>query len=146
MRFEDLSPRHRQLVRLAARGYTTKELAAALGTTQGAVCTMLSHLYRKLGIGGQAGLVAWLFQHAHDLPDIPTAPLPGCTRRQAAIARMVALGYRDKEIAAELGWSLTTIRREVMTMRHARGLRNRTELARWVWETITAQRSLAQAA
>lgn len=145
MRLAGLAPRDRRVVLLAAQGKTTQEIADEIGMTQNNVCTTLSRLYRALGVLGQAGLVPWVLRQFYDLPAEPTHDLPGCTPRQREVVRRVALGYRDKEIAADLGLGLTTVRREVMALLRARGRRNRVELARWAWDVTLAQAAARQA-
>jgi DNA-binding CsgD family transcriptional regulator len=56
-----LTPRQRELLRLAALGRTDKEIASALGVSYHTVRTHLERLYRAHGATNRTALVAlWL--------------------------------------------------------------------------------------
>ncbi|HEV8669566.1 MAG TPA: alpha/beta fold hydrolase [Candidatus Limnocylindria bacterium] len=55
---EDLSPRERDILRLAAEGRTNDQIAAALTLSVRTVERHLSNIYAKLGLGGRAARAA----------------------------------------------------------------------------------------
>ena len=55
----DLSPRELQVLKLVARGFSTKEIAAELNITFRTVETHREHIMRKLGIHNVAGLTRY---------------------------------------------------------------------------------------
>ena len=57
---------------------------------------------------------------------------PQLTPQQLKVARAVARGLSDKEIAAELGLSPRTIESHILTIRNRLGLKNRVEVAMWM--------------
>jgi len=54
------------------------------------------------------------------------------TAQQLRVARLVALEYSDKEIAAELGIALQTAKRHVSDIRLRLNVRTRAGIAAWV--------------
>jgi DNA-binding NarL/FixJ family response regulator len=56
------------------------------------------------------------------------------TPREVEIARAVAHGRANAEIAAELGISLATVKTHLAAVQRKIGARNRTETAIWAWE------------
>jgi DNA-binding NarL/FixJ family response regulator len=56
------------------------------------------------------------------------------SRRELEIARGVASGQTNQEIAAELFISLSTVKTHVTRIQHKLGVRNRVEIAAWSWE------------
>ncbi|MEW2548268.1 response regulator transcription factor [Streptomyces sp. NPDC047002] len=64
----------------------------------------------------------------------PAGP-PDLPEREAAVVRAVARGLTNAEIADALGLSLSSVKAVLTEARSRRGLRNRTELAIWAWES-----------
>jgi DNA-binding NarL/FixJ family response regulator len=61
----------------------------------------------------------------------PAEPL---SERETEVARAIARGRRNKEIAAELFISLSTVKSHVSGIQAKLGMRNRVEIAAWAWE------------
>jgi len=59
-------------------------------------------------------------------------PLSG---REAEVARTIARGRTNQEIAAELVISLSTVKTHVAAIQAKLGVRNRVEIAAWAWES-----------
>lgn len=59
----------------------------------------------------------------------PQAPAPQLTPRQEDVLRLLARGLANKEIAAELGMSASTVRVHVTAVLKALGVENRTQAA-----------------
>lgn len=53
-----LSPREREVAQLVVRGRRNREIAEAIGVTEGTIKIYLHHIYRKLGIGSRTELSA----------------------------------------------------------------------------------------
>ena len=68
------------------------------------------------------------------------APRAELTERELDVARLVAAGLRNREIAARLSLSVRTAESHVGRIRLKLGFRSRTEIARWV-----AQRDVLEA-
>jgi DNA-binding NarL/FixJ family response regulator len=62
----------------------------------------------------------------------PAAPLSG---REIEVARFIARGRTNTEIAAELFISLSTVKSHLASIQGKLGVRNRVEIAAWAWET-----------
>lgn len=62
------------------------------------------------------------------------ARAPRLTPREIEIARLVAQGKRNREIAAELMLTVTTVETHLKHIFAKLHLRSRTELARWALE------------
>lgn len=61
------------------------------------------------------------------------------TERETEVVRALARGRTNREIAAELFISLSTVKGHLSTVQTKLGLRNRVEIAAWAWENrITA--------
>lgn len=58
-RYETLTAREREVLHLAAEGYTNAEIAARLGISQRTAETHRAHLMRKLGLHTQADLIRY---------------------------------------------------------------------------------------
>jgi DNA-binding NarL/FixJ family response regulator len=69
-------------------------------------------------------------------PPRPAAPrsLSQLSDRELQIARSVARGRTNAEIAAELFISLSTVKTHITRIQDKLGIRNRVELAAWSWE------------
>jgi DNA-binding NarL/FixJ family response regulator len=63
-----LSPREREIMVLAVRGFANKTIAQQLSVTEGTVKLHLHHIYQKLGINSRYALAAL----AKDLPALAT--------------------------------------------------------------------------
>ncbi|WP_433178751.1 response regulator [Actinoallomurus sp. CA-150999] len=56
------------------------------------------------------------------------------SERELDIARNIAKGRTNQEIAAELFISLSTVKTHITRIQHKLGVRNRVEIAAWCWE------------
>lgn len=56
------------------------------------------------------------------------------SERELGIARSIARGATNREIAAELFISLSTVKTHITRIQHKLGVRNRVEIAAWAWE------------
>jgi DNA-binding NarL/FixJ family response regulator len=59
-------------------------------------------------------------------------PLSG---REIEVAKTIARGRTNQEIAAELVISLSTVKTHVAAIQAKLGVRNRVEIAAWAWES-----------
>ncbi|GAA3385656.1 response regulator transcription factor [Cryptosporangium minutisporangium] len=76
-----------------------------------------------------------LLRHLNDVGPA-RAPLPRpLTDRELEVVRAVAHGRTNREIAAELFISLSTVKSHVSGIQTKLGLRNRVEVAAWAWES-----------
>ncbi|NUT50408.1 MAG: response regulator transcription factor [Saccharothrix sp.] len=70
------------------------------------------------------------------LADVHPTPTPGrpLSDREAEVARAIARGRTNQEIAAELFISLSTVKTHVAGIQAKLGARNRVQIAAWAWE------------
>lgn len=66
-------------------------------------------------------------------PDTGQPGIP-LSERELQIARTVALGRTNQEIAAELFISLSTVKTHIIRIQDKLGVRNRVEIAAWSWQ------------
>jgi DNA-binding CsgD family transcriptional regulator len=57
-----LSPREQEIVRMVAKGYPNKTIAAVLNISSWTVCTHLRRTFTKLGVASRAAMVARLLE------------------------------------------------------------------------------------
>lgn len=69
----------------------------------------------------------------------------GLTKREAVVARLVADGMTDKEIATNLRISVRTAENHVQRIRDKLSLRSRAQIARWSVELVTNPSDVASA-
>ena len=71
-------------------------------------------------------------------PRAETAPVsstPALSARELEVARVVATGSTNAEIAADLYISLGTVKTHLASIQSKLGARNRGEIAAWAWDT-----------
>jgi DNA-binding NarL/FixJ family response regulator len=66
----------------------------------------------------------------------PVVPL---SQRELEVARVIAKGRTNSEIAAELFISLSTVKTHLASIQNKLGVRNRVEIAAWAWESQLVQ-------
>jgi DNA-binding NarL/FixJ family response regulator len=64
----------------------------------------------------------------------PCRPAVPLSERELEVARVIALGRTNGEIAAALFISLSTVKTHVASIQNKLGVRNRVEIAAWAWE------------
>lgn len=69
----------------------------------------------------------------------PAAAHP-LSERELDIARSIAKGATNREIAAEFFISLSTVKTHITRIQHKLGVRNRVEIAAWAWENRIVDR------
>ena len=75
-----------------------------------------------------------LLRHLTTPKPEPDKSLPSLSEREIEVVRQIARGRTNLEIGAELFISLSTVKSHVSTIQTKLRLRNRTEIAVWVWE------------
>jgi DNA-binding NarL/FixJ family response regulator len=115
------------IIRAGARGYVTKtisgpELADAVRRVAGGDAVFSPRL---------AGFVLDAFRSDELHPD---AELEQLTPREREVLRLIARGYRYKEIAARLHLSVRTVESHVSAVLRKLQLSSRHELTRWAAE------------
>jgi len=71
-------------------------------------------------------------------PAVPPLSAP-LSSREADVARSIARGRTNTEIAAELFISLSTVKSHLASIQGKLGVRNRVEIAAWAWEAGLTQ-------
>ena len=75
-----------------------------------------------------------LLRHITAGASSPSRTTRALSDRETEVARAVARGRTNQEIAAELFISLSTVKSHVAGIQGKLGLRNRVEIAAWAWE------------
>jgi DNA-binding NarL/FixJ family response regulator len=101
--------------------------------------TLLVEAVRAASVGDalvSPSVTVRLLQHLSQ-PRTP-APLPAAdplTDRELDVVRLVARGRTNKEVAAELFVSLSTVKTHLGSIQAKLGVRNRVGIAAWAWES-----------
>lgn len=117
-RFEQLSPRHRDCLRLAFRRLTSKEIARELGIAPGTVASYCTEAIAILGADDRRHAAQLLHDHETHQREGPLSegiepspapiPLPAATGRQAHLLGPLAPANRDADndasITSRLAW------------------------------------------
>jgi DNA-binding NarL/FixJ family response regulator len=76
-------------------------------------------------------------------PGTPAGPRPAVplSSREVDVARSIARGRTNAEIAADLFISLSTVKSHLASIQGKLGVRNRVEIAAWAWEAGLTQPS-----
>jgi DNA-binding NarL/FixJ family response regulator len=82
-----------------------------------------------------AVLIRLLSRWSGEPPDRPATPRESLTPRELDVVRAVARGLTNAELAAELSISLSTVKTHLAGAQRKLGVRNRTEIAIWAWES-----------
>ena len=77
-------------------------------------------------------------------PAAPGEPQSGLTRRQLEIARLVADGLSNKQIAARLFLSERTVETHITNILNRLGLASRVQLSRWMADTAASRSAAVQ--
>ncbi|MFF3849072.1 response regulator [Streptomyces sp. NPDC002328] len=109
--------------------------------------TLLAEAVRAAAVGDSLvspSVTVRLLRHLTDRPDavaeetLPSARqeplLEPLTQRESDVARLVALGRTNAEIAAELYVSLSTVKTHLSGIQLKLAARNRVEIAAWAWQ------------
>jgi ATP/maltotriose-dependent transcriptional regulator MalT len=75
-----LTPREQEVVALAARGLSNREIGQQLVITEGTARLHVGHVLRKLGLRSRSQLAAWMVQHNKHATDV-------CLLRDAELSR-----------------------------------------------------------
>jgi len=113
---EELSPRERSVLEVAATGASTKGIAAHLVVSPRTVESHLASIYRKLGVTSRGELVARLHRELASSPPAPTSIRPAAVERIAVadvfvgrsdelelIARAVVHAGKDRQRVVLIG-------------------------------------------
>lgn len=117
-----LTPRQRQVAVLVAEGHSNDAIAQVLFLSPRTVQSHVADILRFTGARSRAEVAAAVSRPAGD-------ELAVLTRRQREIARLIAHGRRNAEIAAELGVSEKTVENHVSALLGRLGVRSRAAVA-----------------
>jgi DNA-binding NarL/FixJ family response regulator len=130
---------------LVAAGLTNREIAQRLGLADRTVHSHLDHIRRKLGVSSRVQLALWVRRRGEAMTLAEATDLarhgspkddhyPGLTRRQCAVASLLANGLTNRQIAFRLTIATRTVETELREMKERSGLQSRTELVLWAAE------------
>ncbi|MBB5954330.1 DNA-binding NarL/FixJ family response regulator [Saccharothrix tamanrassetensis] len=105
---------------------------------------LLAEAVRAANIGDalvSPSITLRLLRHLADTHITPTAnePTPPLSERETEVVRAIARGRTNREIAAELFISLSTVKSHVSGIQTKLRARNRVQIAAWAWETGTVK-------
>jgi DNA-binding NarL/FixJ family response regulator len=141
-----LTPSEQRIADMVIAGHSNKEIAHHLHTSVAAVEAHLSRAYRKLGVHSRTKLTVTLAgsepwsgntdpePHMRQAPNASMLP-DALTPAEERVAHHVAAGLANKQIAAKLGVSQTTVETHLLHIYRKLSLRSRTQLARLATET-----------
>jgi DNA-binding NarL/FixJ family response regulator len=118
-------------LRAGAVGFLLKDSGPAL------LVHAIRTAYRGDGLITPSVLTRLLEHWSGTTPDRPGGPggrAETLTPRELDIARAVARGRTNAELAAELAISISTVKTHLTGIQRKVGARNRTEIAIWAWE------------
>jgi two-component system response regulator DesR len=119
------TPLDREILRLAALGYTNPEIGARVHLSRDTVKQHTRVLYARLGVRGRAGAV----HVARQLGAIPPQPEGRVSPREQDVLRALATGATNAEIARRLGLSPHTVKQHTCSIYRKLGARNRAQAA-----------------
>jgi DNA-binding NarL/FixJ family response regulator len=133
-----LTPSEERIAALVVGGHSNREIAARLRTTVAAVEAHLGRAYRKLWIRSRGELVIALASASACGHPVRGAEAGGSERAEVRrgqlteaerrVADLASAGLTNKQIAAELTVSQTTIETHLLHIYQKLSLRSRTEL------------------
>lgn len=124
-----LSEREREVARHVLAGQEVDDIATALFLSPATVRAHVSRVLCAFGVPTRIGLLAAVGTPA---PEVPRPPPAVLSPRQAEVARRVAQGATNQQIATELGISVKGVEKHVGDVLARWGVRSRFEIAR-VW-------------
>ncbi|KRB78373.1 hypothetical protein ASE01_03610 [Nocardioides sp. Root190] len=130
--WEALSEREREVARHVLEGHEVDHIAALLFLSPATVRTHISRVLCAFGVPTRIGLLAAVGTPPRDIPRPAPAPL---SPRQGEVARRIALGASNQQIAAEFGISVKGVEKHVGDVLARWGVRSRFEIARVWWDS-----------
>lgn len=121
-----LSTREQEVAALLARGLSNAQIARAMFVSEATVRVHVSRILRTLGVPTRSAI------GAADPSPSAAKSLPPLTRRQRAVAELIATGATNKHIAAKLGIGVPTVEKHVAAVFARWGVGSRAEVARLV--------------
>lgn len=125
-----LSEREQEVGRMVLEGREIDEIATTLFLSHGTVRTHVSRVLCAFGVPTRIGLLAAVGMTPREELPPPPAPL---SPRQAEVARQIATGASNQQIADELGISVKGVEKHVGDVLARWGVRSRFEIARVWW-------------
>lgn len=127
-----LSEREQEVARHVLRGDEVDQIAALLFLSPGTVRAHVSRVLCAFGVPTRIGLLAAVGTAPRDVPRPPPARL---SPRQGEVARRIAQGASNQQIAADLGISVKGVEKHVGDVLARWGVRSRFEIARVWWDS-----------
>jgi DNA-binding NarL/FixJ family response regulator len=137
-----LSPRLRQTLVCLLDGSSEKEAAARLGLSPTTLHQYVTALYRHFGVRSRAQLLARVLRHLEPphwdelLSASGSGPALLSPRLQATLVCLLD-GQSEKEVAAQLGVSPTTIHQYVSALYRRFGVASRAQLLGQILQRLT---------
>jgi len=109
-----LSAREVEVLRLIARGKTSKEIAAGLIVTVATVSRHIANIYTKIDARGRADATRYAYEHGLAESEDGESGIPSrLAPREADVLRLIAEGNTNRQIAARLGVSPAVVQQTI---------------------------------
>lgn len=141
-RTASLTPRQREVAKLAAEGLSNKEIGYRLGISESTVGSQLSNVLHFLKMRRREELVTERLLHRNTVvrcgripvrvtscPALPSAMIRGLTSSERDVATQAASGVATRAIAAARGVSSRTVVNQLASVFRKLGVASRSELA-----------------
>lgn len=123
-----LSPTQRTMVELVRRGLANKQIAYALGVTEGHVGATLHAAMQRLGVGSRVEL-ALFARHSSNSADVRRSLATRLSPAEVEVAMMALTGSTHRAIAHVRGVSERTVANQLASVYRVFGVRSKAELA-----------------
>jgi DNA-binding NarL/FixJ family response regulator len=135
---EDLSPRRRQAVELAAQGLSYKEIAKSMvpPVSASTVTHHLNKAYAVLGISGKDQLGTLFAGSGEAAMDLSALPLTDLSDREMQVFEALAAGITNGEIANLIGLTESTVRTHRSKVSNKLGISNSVQLRVAAYEYV----------
>jgi DNA-binding NarL/FixJ family response regulator len=130
-----LSPREADVARLVGKNYSNGEIAYRLDLTEHTVKNYVFRIFDKLGVNNRTELAIRILEDPKIVgmvePSVPAEKPLGelLGPREYQVAKLVGLGYKNKDVAEALGISKHTVKGYLSVIFNQLRVSNRTDLA-----------------
>jgi DNA-binding NarL/FixJ family response regulator len=132
-----LSQREQEVAHLVMLGLANRQIAERLVLAEGTVQRHVANILHKLGLSSRVELAAWVVRQSGLASPVDQSHSAGgsLSMREMQVAGLVALGLRNRGIAARLAVAEATVQRHVAHILVKLDLASRTQIVAWLAAT-----------